>query len=66
LMLSRKDIVEDGDWVVLYMGFGNIKSVQMKRGNRFQNHNTSYHHNDIIGKPYGSRVSLTLLSAVAG
>lgn len=57
-MLERKEIIEDGDWVVLYEGFGSVKSVQVKAGQSYQNRVAHFSHNDIIGKRYGSQVSL--------
>ncbi|XP_062589352.1 tRNA (adenine(58)-N(1))-methyltransferase catalytic subunit TRMT61A-like [Saccostrea cucullata] len=48
--------VQEGDTVILYLGYENMHAIQIKRGAVFQTKYGALKHNDIIGTIYGSRV----------
>jgi len=64
-MLARKDVIQEGDWIILYESFENVRSVKVTRGELYSNQFGAYRHNDMIGKPYGSKVRTTLHSATS-
>lgn len=50
----RKDIIEEGDWVVGYETFNSMKIFQVKKGSMFQNSFGNFKHDEMIGKKYGT------------
>ncbi|CAH1792979.1 unnamed protein product [Owenia fusiformis] len=46
----------DGDTVVLFMGHANMLSLKLQKGEVFQTKFGALHHDDVIGKKYGSKV----------
>ena len=51
-----KETAENGDTVILYLGFNNMHTIVLKSGNVFQTRYGALKHSDVIGSPYGSRV----------
>lgn len=51
-------LIRDGSLVILYSTRDNIETIIIKRNAAFDNKHGRFHHNDFIGKPYGSRVRL--------
>eukprot|EP01096_Ripella_sp_DP13-Kostka_P012499 TRINITY_DN524_c0_g1_i1.p1 TRINITY_DN524_c0_g1~~TRINITY_DN524_c0_g1_i1.p1 ORF type:complete len:382 (-),score=113.56 TRINITY_DN524_c0_g1_i1:3-1148(-) len=48
---------QEGDCVILYSGHDRVHSVLLKQGEVFNHKYGCFKHNDIIGKPYGSKIS---------
>lgn len=57
--LKRREFVEEGDTVIVYLSVQNIYSIRTIKGNVFQTKYGALKHDDIIGSPYGSRVNCT-------
>lgn len=51
-----KETVENGDTVMLYLGFDNMHTIVIKSGTTFQTRYGALKHEDLIGVRYGSRV----------
>lgn len=48
--------MKDGDLVILYMGHTSLDHCYLKEGEVHQNKFGAFHHSDIIGHPFGSRI----------
>ncbi|KAH3854274.1 tRNA (adenine(58)-N(1))-methyltransferase catalytic subunit TRMT61A-like [Dreissena polymorpha] len=55
---AYKEVVEEGDTIMLYLGFDNMHTFIVKRGIVFQTRYGALKHSDLIGVQYGSRVHL--------
>lgn len=53
-----KDVIEDGDLVLIWVSRDNIKPVKMVPDAVFNTRYGSFAHNDMIGKPYGSQIAI--------
>ena len=53
---KRKDVVEEGDTVVLYFGRQNVNPLEIDATKTFQSKFGAFHHRDIIGKKYGCKM----------
>ncbi|XP_021378014.1 tRNA (adenine(58)-N(1))-methyltransferase catalytic subunit TRMT61A-like [Mizuhopecten yessoensis] len=51
-----KKKIEEGDTIILYLGYENMHAVTMKRGQTFQTKYGAMRHADVIGMDYGSKV----------
>ena len=51
-----KEFVENGDLVIVYLGFDRMHTITAKSGDVFQTKYGALKHSDIIGSRYGSRV----------
>lgn len=49
-------LITDGSHVILYSTRDNVQSLIVKRNATFDTRHGHFWHNDLIGKPYGSRV----------
>ncbi len=49
-------LMKDGELVILYCGRENIVPLTLKANAIFRNKHGEFRHNDMIGKPIGSRV----------
>lgn len=54
--VEHKDCPSAGDTVIVYLNFNLFYAVTLKAGETFQTKYGALRHNDMIGKPYGSRV----------
>ena len=54
--LSYKPVVEDGDIVILYLGFSRVKHLKVEKNETYQTQFGAVRHNDVIGTKYGSKV----------
>lgn len=61
----RKNIALEGDTVILSCGKNETQPIKLSRGAITQNRCGAVKHNDVIGKPYGSRVSSISLKILA-
>lgn len=50
------ETIEEGTLVVIFESFDNLNFAYVKRGNIFNNRNGAFHHNDFIGKTFGSKI----------
>jgi len=48
--------IQEGSKVVMYGSRDNCKVITIEKGKIFNNKFGNFHHNDIIGQKYGSRV----------
>ncbi len=46
----------DGDLVIVYERHDTLTHIYLSKDQIFQNKFGAFHHNDIIGKPFGSKV----------
>jgi len=53
---KHNEVVEEGDTVVLYFGRQNANPIEIKKTGTFQSKFGAFHHSDIIGKAYGSKL----------
>jgi tRNA (adenine57-N1/adenine58-N1)-methyltransferase len=51
-----KDKIDDGDTVMLYLGFDNMHTIVVKKNDTFQTRYGALRHADLIGVRYGSKV----------
>lgn len=56
--VNNNDVVKEGDKIVIYGSRENCKVITLERGKIFNNKFGNFHHNDIIGKKYGSKVCI--------
>ena len=47
-----------GDLIIAYQGHENLRLLNLLPGDKLSNQYGNFHHNDIIGKPFGSKISL--------
>uniref|UniRef100_A0A0N5BW48 tRNA (adenine(58)-N(1))-methyltransferase catalytic subunit TRMT61A n=1 Tax=Strongyloides papillosus TaxID=174720 RepID=A0A0N5BW48_STREA len=57
--MYNEELIQDGDEVVVYMSYGELKSLKIKSGESFNMRFGHIRHNDLIGIPFGSRVQAT-------
>jgi len=57
--LSARDVIEEGDTVIVYVHFGACSVITVRLGQTLNMKYGALRHEFIIGKPYGSRVSAT-------
>ena len=55
-----KEKVENGDTVVLYLGFNNMHTIIVKDGDTYQTRYGALRHRELIGMRYGSRVQCSM------
>lgn len=55
-MNSNHRIIEEGDLVLLYENHESINPIYIKKGQIYNNRYGHFHHDDMIGKEYGSLV----------
>ncbi|CAK4070478.1 unnamed protein product [Aphanomyces euteiches] len=53
---GKKTVVEEGDLVILFETHNSITYAYMKRDEIYQNRHGAFHHNDMIGHKYGTKV----------
>jgi tRNA (adenine57-N1/adenine58-N1)-methyltransferase catalytic subunit len=58
-VLPTSSIIQAGDLVVIFESFDNLTFVYAQAGQRFNNKNGHFAHNDFIGKPFGSKIRST-------
>ncbi|KAL3874969.1 hypothetical protein ACJMK2_037915 [Sinanodonta woodiana] len=51
-----KEIIEEGDTVILYLGFNNMHAITVKTGETFQTRYGALRHSDLIGIKFGDKV----------
>ena len=51
-----KSIIEEGDKIILFLGFDRMHTIVAKPGEVFQTQYGSLKHSDVIGSPYGGRI----------
>ncbi|GAB1601490.1 tRNA (adenine(58)-N(1))-methyltransferase catalytic subunit TRMT61A-like [Argonauta hians] len=52
-----KERIEDGDTVILFLGFDNTLSIRVKKGDTSQTRYGALRHSDLIGVQYGSQIN---------
>jgi len=52
----RQDTIRPGDLVVIMESFDNLDFLYAKKGDSFTNRNGIFHHDDFLGKPFGSKI----------
>jgi len=55
-IVRQSRVVQEGDSIILWGGRDFINYIQVKRGNCVDNHRGKFKHDDMIGKPYGTKV----------
>lgn len=55
-ILPRQDVIKEGDLVVIVVSFDNLSFVYAKPKAIFSNRHGHFHHNDFIGKPFGTKI----------
>ena len=56
----RKNIAKEGDSVIFALGKNVVKFIKLRSGAVTQSRCGAIKHDDVIGKPYGSRVRISL------
>lgn len=51
-----KEKIEDGDKVILYLGFDNMHAIKVKDGQTFQTKYGALRHSHLIGREFGCKV----------
>lgn len=51
-----KEKIEDGDKVILYLGFDNMHAIKVKDGQTFQTKYGALRHSHLIGKEFGCKI----------
>ena len=51
-----KDYIEDGDTVILFLGFDNTLSIRVNKGTVSQTRYGALRHSELIGRKYGSQI----------
>lgn len=51
-----RDVIQEGDTVILHLGVNNMLTMQTKKGDTFQTKWGCLRHNDMIGKQFGSKI----------
>eukprot|EP00128_Syssomonas_multiformis_P007747 Colp12_sorted_trinity150504_noHs@12106 len=49
-------VIQEGDWVLMYMGPGKITPIEVKKGQVFQARFGGFPHESFIGQKFGSKV----------
>lgn len=52
-----KETVEEGDTVVLYLGYTNMLQMTVEKSKTHQTRYGALKHSDLIGKKYGSKIN---------
>lgn len=52
----RPRLMQDGDLVIVYERHDSLDHLYLKAGTKLCNRFGTFHHDDIIGRPFGSRV----------
>lgn len=52
-----RSLMEDGDVVILHLGKNDMLTVRLKTGESYQTKWGCMRHNDVIGKPFGSKIT---------
>ncbi|XP_071498502.1 tRNA (adenine(58)-N(1))-methyltransferase catalytic subunit TRMT61A-like [Diadema antillarum] len=55
--LGYKDVIEDGDTIIVFLGHESMMPLKMVLGNTTQTRYGALRHSELIGKRYGSKVS---------
>lgn len=50
------DLVQEGDYAILYIGYNDLQPILLKHGESLQNKHGHFFHSDFIGKPYGHQI----------
>ncbi|AAS53160.1 AFL214Cp [Eremothecium gossypii ATCC 10895] len=53
-----KDLIAEGDLVLVWISRGNVKQLRIKSGEVFNTRYGSFAHDDIVGRPYGSQIGV--------
>ena len=53
---QRPRLMKPGDLVIVYERHDQLDHIYLKRGKVYDNRFGSFHHDDMIGKPFGSRI----------
>ncbi|AGO14263.1 AaceriAFL214Cp [[Ashbya] aceris (nom. inval.)] len=53
-----KDLIAEGDLVLVWISRGNLKQLRIKSGEVFNTRYGSFAHDDIVGRPYGSQIGV--------
>jgi hypothetical protein len=56
VLRQRGHLVKEGDLVIVMERHDSMSAIYAKAGETFQNRFGAFHHDDIIGQPYGSKV----------
>lgn len=59
--LKKRGPIEEGDLVIISERHDSFQPLYVKKGVSFQNRFGEFHHDDIIGKNFGSKVRRTLI-----
>lgn len=54
--VSENDRFKDGDLILIYENKETIKCITLEKGKVFQNKFGAFKHDDIVGKPFGSKI----------
>lgn len=54
--LCTRDVMKEGDAVILHLGQQNMLTITLKPGDSYQTRWGVLRHNDVIGKKFGSRI----------
>ncbi|XP_067938963.1 tRNA (adenine(58)-N(1))-methyltransferase catalytic subunit TRMT61A-like [Watersipora subatra] len=54
--VNDKDVIEDGDLVILHLGQQNMQKLTVSKGKTHQTRWGCLRHDDILDKPFGSRI----------
>lgn len=54
-----KEKAEEGDTVLIFLGFDNMVTFQIEKNKTHQIRYGALHHNELIGKKYGSKLQLS-------
>lgn len=57
MIIERKRVIQEGDYVILYEAYNCSNFKQVSKGTTFTNRNGLYFLDQLIGKPYGTLVS---------
>lgn len=63
--VAGASLIRSGDMVVFFEGREAIGFDRMKTKSIWQCRHGAFHHDDIVGKPFGSRVSCRCLSLLS-
>lgn len=55
-MWKSQELIEEGALVILFENYNSLTYCYVKANEIFQNRHGAFHHNDMIGKPFGSKI----------
>ncbi|AET39982.1 tRNA 1-methyladenosine methyltransferase subunit GCD14 Ecym_5213 [Eremothecium cymbalariae DBVPG len=58
-----KDVIEDGDVVLIWVSRDNVKPIKISSGGVFNTRYGSFKHDEMIGKEYGSQIAVRTKSS---